>query len=956
MKKVFLSIPLFIGLFFFSAGPAWGQNKAGINIGDHWQEFDQAARIVGAGGWIVVMACPGDGDKIAENIAKHPKINLVIRGHYPGTTPNAALAKAWAATLGAIPTPNKIYFMPWNEPNQEGAADYGEPSAVIQYIGDLRTAFGSLLGNKVILLSPMMNPSNPSFPGYIEKLGGSFFGQFEGIALSLYDTCNGCGNKYNDPMKSPELLVEMGVSGKAIFGVESGTAGPFFYFTQPPDSGSYLYRFVNNFIKNSPGAVRMFAIPSYDLAGERGHAWSLYSPSVVTGLLAGAENGGTTPAGGGSFTTSLNKCPGKNYTFYAQNEGECTECGGGSSLLVCKPIPADNFGEEYSKEALKLVETVHREAAPTGTAGEYCATKQFTGDVSAENASLPLVHDLNLYYLGPYVDNLQARAAKTDLDPIKDFGVFEKLAPKALQDELKIKFLAQVSRGGSRYQNFKVNGVPAAAITQRFLEIKEKSSALSKTDLNFLKEIWAQVPLFANEESEGEIVLEGAGITGSIKTSVPEVYRLNQVTALIAKMIGAGSPKALAEKTEKAPLADAAVLGEKTSGPVLAACDMGDGPPNISSKETANGAESGICTSEDIQVKKTENLNGVRAFSDSVFGGQDVGGCDEKTVNACCGNGGKCLPNNASSPGNLCSSGSCHCQTCSGGDFCYYDGGNYSGCKIKESSHNFDTNISIKNRVPYLKAVADNSVEENSIYRLFLPSPNSQESVLQQTFSSVFRDVAGESQATIDLKNFQQKIPQIEVSPSASSNPVTLLFYKLGTLVNAKKFISGVVLWPGGQASASFNPPSAPTTLGYTIDFRNPNIQVTRKEEVIQMVLGSWPASKIKTQWDYVYRQAVDHGWNPALVIALWIEESGASGVTFRQDLNREVFDLGCLAGKPNNLASQLDCLFHKALNTGGSFGAFMCSYSENKPAGCEFEANPNFPINLKIWYDRLTQ
>jgi len=82
------------------------------------------------------MACPGDADEIAQNISKHPEINLIIRGHYPGFIPDATLAKLWAASLSSLLTPNKIYFMPWNEPNQSGSDDYASQTQLAEYIND----------------------------------------------------------------------------------------------------------------------------------------------------------------------------------------------------------------------------------------------------------------------------------------------------------------------------------------------------------------------------------------------------------------------------------------------------------------------------------------------------------------------------------------------------------------------------------------------------------------------------------------------------------------------------------------------------------------------------------------------------------------------------------------------------------------------------------------------------
>jgi len=119
------------------------------------------------------------------------------------------------------------------------------------------------------------------------------------------------------------------------------------------------------------------------------------------------------------------------------------------------------------------------------------------------------------------------------------------------------------------------------------------------------------------------------------------------------------------------------------------------------------------------------------------------------------------------------------------------------------------------------------------------------------------------------------------------------------------------------------------------------------KNWVIEQVRSYWKNSKIGEKWDFVYNQAIAKGWNPAFVIALWIEESGASGV--------DAYDLGCLGAPANNLEKQLDCLFSLPY-ADSSFEEFMCNYSEGESAPCVFKLNPNFPKNLEFWYQQLTK
>ncbi len=142
-------------------------------------------------------------------------------------------------------------------------------------------------------------------------------------------------------------------------------------------------------------------------------------------------------------------------------------------------------------------------------------------------------------------------------------------------------------------------------------------------------------------------------------------------------------------------------------------------------------------------------------------------------------------------------------------------------------------------------------------------------------------------------------------------------------------------------------------SLTYTIDYRNPSISIPeeKKQAVIDQALKNWPNSKVESHWDYVYDQAISHSWNPAFVIALWIEESGASGV--------DAYDLGCLGGNRNDIVSQLNCLFARPY-ANETFRTFMCKYSvERKDCytnpNYNFSNNPYFPTNLGIWYCRLT-
>jgi len=787
MRKTALFFTVFAFFFLISHHCVAAENKAGINIGDHFDEFDRAAEIVGKGGWITIMACPGDTDKIASMIARHPEINLIIRGHHPSSPPNELLAKLWAASLKALPSPNKIYFMPWNEPNQEGSSDYTSPDYLMEYINKLQQEISSIK-NKVFLLSPMMNITHPNFDSYIIPLvQNNFFQQFDGIAFSLYDTCNGeCSDPHQNPLFASQLLSRLKVSGKKIFGVESGTAGEYFYFKTPPSSVSPLFKYVNSFLKKYPSEIAMIGIPSYDLGGEVGHSWSVYFPPDVINKLREFPDGNTTP-GAPPLEVPLKKCPEKKYSFYFNDEGECIECGGTLSS-VCKPILKTlDFGEELSKNSLNIPEQ-----AKYDYFDPKCIEVLLKGNITIQNLTIPFVNELNKYFLGPYVDNPKARINKSpeQRNYFTETGVFEKLAPKGLQDQLKLKFIQDtISLGSqSRYYNTTIEGKTLTEIANTFKKIQEKNNQkvpLNEDEKKFLTLIWPQVPLFSNEESQGEIVFYGSGFEkekNKVKTSVPEVYRLNLVSQTLKNLL-------TSSRSQSSPISskDSAVLSEtttETSCPITQTI-----PPETNYKETKTGQGSEVCTLPKLQEQE-KNAEGKRAFlNDAQKSCRDMGDCTIDPLNPvditnqCCGSHGKCLPWGTGY----------RCVQCQSSDTCW-SGAHYSACCVpdySEKTKDFtDLNLNSINKVPYLKTIANNLVGPLSLFQTFVPAN-------QTSAQKYFKEVAGESTAQIEIKfDPPQSPPTTSFTIQDFKGTLTLLFHKLGTLTNVQNFISKSQLKP----------------------------------------------------------------------------------------------------------------------------------------------------------------
>ncbi len=152
----------------------------------------------------------------------------------------------------------------------------------------------------------------------------------------------------------------------------------------------------------------------------------------------------------------------------------------------------------------------------------------------------------------------------------------------------------------------------------------------------------------------------------------------------------------------------------------------------------------------------------------------------------------------------------------------------------------------------------------------------------------------------------------------------------------------------GGGPGGGPGGPGTPITRGlnYYIPFRDPTVV---PQDIKSVVLSSWPNAQIDN-WDIIVSEAVANDWNPAMLLALWIEESGAQGVPAADPL-------GCLdpsnIGK-NDIHLSLQCVFGSFDLTYDRFNDFMCRYSDGYDAPCTFATNPNFPPNIRSWYEKL--
>lgn len=164
-----------------------------------------------------------------------------------------------------------------------------------------------------------------------------------------------------------------------------------------------------------------------------------------------------------------------------------------------------------------------------------------------------------------------------------------------------------------------------------------------------------------------------------------------------------------------------------------------------------------------------------------------------------------------------------------------------------------------------------------------------------------------------------------------------------------------------GEASPSTNQSSGSGSaiqLDYSIPFRDSSVSPL---DVKNQIMATFPKSKID-YWDKIVQRSIAEGWNPAFVLTLWIEETGASHTTVTRNGgggvpvagNFTLGHLGCAPLEDQTIDQSLDCLF-KNFNqySNNQFAQFMARYSGG-PAGAPFSNNPNFPGNIKHWYSIL--
>lgn len=284
-------------------------NKCGVNVGPYYEQVQQVKGLTKEGGWIVMLGSLGqcaDYEKVFDQ-----GLNVVLRAYNAGQKFDNAQADAWVATLGELDTKGqKVYFMPWNEPNHQNEGGGDTAGAMVKAYTDYLTtqlSTAGLLNSKVILLSPMVDKLNPTFGGQFFTNPGSkssFYSGFSGSSINEYDHANGNTSYPQACTASPPANnceynnASVGIPGP-YFALESGVAGT----GEPPVyNDSHIRRMLDKSWTtgsaggwSGDGAFNMFAIFSYD--PHRPGDWEIYSAPQTTSFYKSTCTVGTVQNG-----------------------------------------------------------------------------------------------------------------------------------------------------------------------------------------------------------------------------------------------------------------------------------------------------------------------------------------------------------------------------------------------------------------------------------------------------------------------------------------------------------------------------------------------------------------------------------------------------------------------------------------------------------------------------------
>ncbi len=280
--------------------------------------------------------------------------------------------------------------------------------------------------------------------------------------------------------------------------------------------------------------------------------------------------------------------------------------------------------------------------------------------------------------------------------------------------------------------------------------------------------------------------------------------------------------------------------------------------------------------------------------------------------------------------------------------------------------------VEVKVDIPYLKDVYEKTAGPNmSIFNLFRPE-GFPEYPDDDGLSNMTYEIESEALTYLSYNGIDDNLT------GQKSLKGDLYIPYIGGIHQAKKCISEQVLVPADlQASYnqcsfwggdSLNPVadmyngSSCKPITNILPYRNPASQT--KEQLLAVgakrvgeKLGGTVKDSFIANFETVYQGAIAGGWNPAFILALWVEESAAStasdwgfGCKYNGDGSTRVAD---------NLADQFVCLNEKTYKDNG-YVEFMLRYSGNWNNTGEKQGqicnNSGFAEKVERYYRSITE
>jgi hypothetical protein len=237
-----------------------------------------------------------------------------------------------------------------------------------------------------------------------------------------------------------------------------------------------------------------------------------------------------------------------------------------------------------------------------------------------------------------------------------------------------------------------------------------------------------------------------------------------------------------------------------------------------------------------------------------------------------------------------------------------------------------------------------------------------------------------ESASTADVERFntcmlrcrEETLRKLEVCDGNPSDPQCSQFTSSPEeeTENTQDHTPAVPAPPPDQQQHETSPdfPYLAYGLNYTIPLRDPNVQVRSDT---QAVVKRYPYMKIE-YWDTIVNFARSRGYNPALWVAIWIEETAGSTTTLKQwggaGRGTSLSHMGCAPNRgkflldpsiPENenvgaRSDELHC-FLGVISQTQTFAEFMARYSSGPPPN-PFSNNKFFVGSVLAAYRFVTE